>query len=162
MSIIINLIGSFRENCVLLGNSVMSKKITTEIWDVFHEKTQQWNLDIVDGHLSLLLFFAFVMIHVRSNFFWRIFDFFQDLDLSAQFLTFLSKILYLDEISILFRENMIDIGIHKKVNLRYFYHAKGELFGAFIEKIGKKCKNKGKNPARPIFRADVDRFECIS
>ena len=69
MSIIIDLIGSFRENCVLLGNSVMSKKITTEIWDVFHEKTQHRELDIVDRHPSMFLFFAFVMIHVSSNFF---------------------------------------------------------------------------------------------
>ena len=69
MSIIINLIGSFRENCVLLGNSVMSKKITTEIWEVFDKKTQHRELDIVDRHPSMFLFFAFVMIHVRSNFF---------------------------------------------------------------------------------------------
>ena len=103
MSITIDLIGSFRENYGLLGNSVMSKKITTEIWDVFHEKTQQWNLDIVDGHLSLLLFFAFVMIHVRSNFFWRIFEFFQDFDLPVQFLGFLSKNLHPHELLMLFR-----------------------------------------------------------
>ena len=103
MSIIIDLIDSFRENCVLRGNSVMSKKITTEIWDVFHEKTQHRDLDIVDGHLSMFLFFAFVMIHVNSNFFWRIFEFFQDFDLPAQFLDFLSKNLHPDELLMLFR-----------------------------------------------------------
>ena len=54
MSLIIYLIGSFRENCVLLGDSAMSKKITTEIWDVFYEKTQHRDLDIVDGHPSML------------------------------------------------------------------------------------------------------------
>ena len=85
MSIIIALIGSFSENDVLLGNSVMSKKITTEIWDVFDEKTQHRDLDMVDGHPSMFLFFAFVMIHVRSNFFWQIFEFFQDFDLPASF-----------------------------------------------------------------------------
>ena len=103
MSIIINLIGSFRENCVLLGNSVMSKKITTEIWDVFDKKTQHRELDIVDRHPSMFLFFAIFMFHGFSNFFWRIFEFFQEFDLPSQFLDFLSKNLYPDELLMLFR-----------------------------------------------------------
>ena len=67
------------------------KKNTTEIWDVFYEKTQHGDLDIINGHPSMFLFFAFVMIHVRGVFFDRFLNFFRILTLPHPFWLFSAK-----------------------------------------------------------------------
>ena len=84
-------------------NSVMSKKLPqknrTILW-----KTKHRDLDIVDGYPCMFLFLAFVMIHVHNNFFWRLFEFFPDLYLAAQFLACLSKEVHPDNTLMLFRK----------------------------------------------------------
>ena len=69
MYLIVHFIGLIGENWVLLGNSVMSKNqnINTNSWTIFYRKTQHRDLDIVDGHPSMFLIFAFVTIHVHGN-----------------------------------------------------------------------------------------------
>ena len=52
MFLIINFTGLCRENWVLLGNSVMPKKIATEIREC--DKTQHRDFDVVNGHPSML------------------------------------------------------------------------------------------------------------
>ena len=143
----------------------MSKKNTTEIWDVFYEKTQHGDLDIVNGHPSMFLFFAFVMIHVRGGFFWRIFEFFQDFDLAAHFLAFLSKKLSPGEILMLFRK--LTYWSSLKSQFKASVSCKRSTFWSFYQENRRKMQKWRKNPAHAIFRITnvtdtLDRFECIS
>ena len=95
MSLIIDFIGLCRENWVLLGNPMMSKKLQQNLGCFFKKKLNIYvpyrDLDIVDGHPSMFLLFAFVMIHVNSNSFNGILIFFRNLVSPVQFLAFLCK-----------------------------------------------------------------------
>ena len=98
-------------------------------------------------------------------FFWRMFEFFQDFDLAAHFLAFLSKKLSPGEILMLFRK--LTYWSSLKSQFKASVSCKRSTFWSFYQENRRKMQKWRKNPAHAIFRIanvtdTLDRFECIS